>query len=67
MQEGESVEGYRYHVGREDGPAWKIDRYDPKIRFIDGQGVEQMLDHEEARAKLASFGKSINQFLSWLK
>lgn len=66
-KKGESVEGYRYHVGREDGPAWKIDRYDPKIRFIDGQGLEQLLDHEEARTKLASFGKSINQFLSWLK
>lgn len=64
---GETVEGYRYHTGREDGPAWKIDRFDPKIRLVDGQGQSLLLDHDSARDKLASLGKPLKGLLRWLK
>lgn len=66
-KEGEAVEGYRYHTGREDGPAWKIDRYDPQLRFIDSRGREHLLDHDGARERLARLGKPIKDLLRWLK
>jgi hypothetical protein len=57
-RKGEQVDGHRIHIGRDDGPAWKIDRYEPRIRFIDSRGEEQLLDLEGAQAKLAELNKS---------
>ena len=62
-----TVEGYRYHIGRDDGPGWKVDRYDPKIRLVSGDGTETLLDADAARIQLARLGRPAGGLLRWLR
>lgn len=61
------IEGYRVHIGREDGPAWKIDRYDPTIRYTDAKGGEQILKQEAAQDLLLELKQSRMWQLGWFK
>lgn len=61
------IEGYRVHIGREDGPAWKIDRYDPTIRYTDAKGGEQILKQEAAQDLLLEFTQRRLWQLGWFK
>jgi hypothetical protein len=61
------VEGYRYHIGREDGPAWKIDRYEPTIRYTDAKGNEQILKQEAAQDLLFELTRKSAWHLGWWK
>lgn len=61
------VEGYRYHRGREDGPAWKIDRYEPQIRYTAPNEQESLLNHDAAHELLMKLTKKSAGLLGWLK
>lgn len=65
---GDSVEGYRFHTGREDGPAWKIDRYEPQIKHVSSNGKETILGLDKARELLSSLGRPmVGGLLRWMK
>lgn len=61
------VEGFRHHTGREDGPAWKIDRFDPKIRYQPQQGEERLLDLAAAHQLLHELTQRRAGLLGWLR
>jgi hypothetical protein len=51
-RDGGRIECVREHAGREDGPAWKLDTYIPRIRYTRANGETALLDQEGARALL---------------
>ncbi len=44
------VEPINRPIGREDTPGWKLDLFEPRIRYVDpAEGIEEILDAEGAR------------------
>lgn len=50
------LEVVRTHLTRQDGPGWKIDKYESKLKYI-ANGREKMLDRETAQALLNQLNK----------
>ena len=61
------VEGHRFHIGREDGPAWRIDRYEPQIRYTAANGQESLLQQDAAHELLMRHTKSYLRLPAWLQ
>jgi hypothetical protein len=60
------VEGFRAHIGREDGPAWRIDHYEPQIRYIAAHGQESFLQQDAAHEQLMRHSKKYLRLPAWL-
>lgn len=64
VRHGGGIEAVRETVARDDGPAWKLDYYLPRIRHTTVGGNVEMLDQDGARALLGDLVRRSRSLLS---